>query len=242
MKKMKKYASMVLTAVMVIALSACAAPPDVQSSSAPTVSFVASEPPVSGGSESRDVTTPGGAALTAFDALKEADIKTFNEYSDNSRRLDEDRDSRAFLGGDMDAEEMEFIKVLFKNTSYQLGEAKIDGDIASIPATVGNTDFSQVIPEFIGTVLSDAFSSHPDVVVDEDEKYTKLLTDSFEKANESGKTFTKNVTLTVNRKDGKWFLHIDDKLVDALSGGMITAAGDIGDGDNLSEVFSKMFE
>lgn len=181
-----------------------------------------------------DPDTPEGAAKAALEALKELDIDTFNRYSDNNRK-----GGNAIIIGSLPEEgsERELIEAMVKNLSGTFSQGQVDGDKATVPASITNTDLTGVIDEIISFAIADAMKGGNG---DYEAKLVELV-----KGAEGSRTT--ELELSLERVDGVWKVHIDEKLADAVCGGMVSSALELADkfgplGDKLREYVPSLGE
>lgn len=165
-----------------------------------------------------DVTKPDGAARMALDALRRLDFDTFDQYSDNHSGGDPRMDE------ELNVLEGKIASALFRNLSCQAGEVKFYGeDQAIVTLVIENTDFSGVIADVMDVFISNYFKNE-DIDGDEAEA---LVLEALENA-DTGKVWQVELEAEVNRVDGVWKLHLDEELLDAVCGGMMSSAMDLG--------------
>lgn len=113
---------------------------------------------------------------------------------------------------------------------YTLGEEKIDGDKATVEATIKTYDLgtalSDTLSEYIGQALGAALSGNTDEAA-----MAEIFLQIFsEKASGlTDKTYETNTTFTLTKVDGEWKLDsFTPENIDSIMGGMLTKLEDLG--------------
>lgn len=166
-----------------------------------------------------DAATPDGAALTALDALRRLDFDTFDQYSDNHGG------SHGAAGDALDGLEEKIAGALFRNLSCEAGDVEFFGeDKAYVTLQIKNTDFSGVVADLMDVFIESYLRDKTITDAEAEELVLEALQDA--DANAAWQT---KLEAEVNREDGVWKLHLDEELIDAACGGMVSSALDLGD-------------
>lgn len=155
--------------------------------------------------------TPQAALLTALNALKELDMDTFNQYTNNG----DDKNNFSVMRGKLEGIEKEIAFELFSAIEYEIEEAKINGEKAVIPVKISNVNFKTVLPDVISSSIAAAFS---DTATEEDPE--QIMLDAL-RACDHSKKISYAMELTAQKKNGIWIIDIDNALfANAVMGGM----------------------
>ena len=110
---------------------------------------------------------------------------------------------------------------------YKLGEEKVDGDTATVQATITTYPFgeifTQVLTDYISQALADPNLSEDDI---------NALMDSLmlEALKSAEKSYETTVDVTLKKGDDGWEVQEDDELANALTGGIYDLANTMSGG------------
>ena len=110
---------------------------------------------------------------------------------------------------------------------YKLGEEKVDGDTATVQATITTYPFgeifTQVLTDYISQALADPNLSEDDI---------NALMDSLmlEALKSAEKSYETTVDVTLKKGDDGWEVQEDDELANALTGGIYDLANTMAGG------------
>lgn len=149
--------------------------------------------------------SPEDTVKDALAELKNNNIEKFKNYI-----LDAD---------DFDDEDIDnSLALLVKNLEVEINSSTIDGDSATVNASITNTNFSIVMEEFLTQAMSfameNAFSEDP---VSEDEMEAmaeELLLEILER--DDIETVTTEVDISLEKEDGVWKIEYDEEIQNAL--------------------------
>lgn len=188
--------------------------------------------------------TPTDVAKQALDAIKAQDFdKLQASYAGDASDLSLTEITGEATGVDLSSysdEEKTIVAEMLKvmtEFDYKLGEETINGDAASVQATITTYD--------MGAALSDAISDYFSEVIDLalsgeelDESTVKMMfveRYSEKIAAQTEKSHVADTTLTLTKVDGEWKLDkFSTETVDAIMGGMITGVENLA--DNINEI------
>ena len=164
--------------------------------------------------------TPAQAVEKTLEAIKTSDVKTFNQYVSGDSSLF--ADSESWGTGEWD-----LMHVMYQNLSYKVQETKVEGGTATVSCEITNTDFSKIIMNAMGEIVSATLAGEMDDA-DEAAVAQKML-DSMKQAADSGEveTVTETVDITLVKDGSNWKVKIDDALLNALGGGNLDDVTDI---------------
>ncbi|MBQ5952151.1 MAG: hypothetical protein IJL66_08395 [Lachnospiraceae bacterium] len=181
---MKKILALLLALTMVLSLAAC-------------------------GGGSKTPTKPNEVAAALLEAIKKQDTETAKKYY-----AGEDLDF-SLDGEDLGVEDKEVTEKLVKKLmdfDYKLGDAKVDGDKATIATEFKTYDIGPAMAEFVSDLFSQAlamaFSGEEDSEAKIDElskELTKKLVEKVDGLKEKSVTTNADMTLTKN-SEGKWIV------------------------------------
>ena len=153
-----------------------------------------------------------------FEAFKAGDFDKAEAYLVQ----DEDAD-----GEDEESDESdEMFNHVFTKLEYTIGSCeKISGEEVQVTASVTAPDMKVAVGEFFTKALefafANAFSENPLSEEDTTAEMERIFVEATEK-DDLG-TVTNEVAITVVKTEEGWKVKSDDALVDAISGGMMTA-------------------
>ena len=110
---------------------------------------------------------------------------------------------------------------------YELGTEAINGDTATVDATISTYDLGTVFSEAMGDYFTDVVTNVlSGGSIDEAEMKEQFIAKFKEKlAQHTEKTHTEKVTLNLTKTDGEWKMDsFDEQTVDAFMGGLISSA------------------
>lgn len=144
-----------------------------------------------------------------FSTIKSGDQEKIKEYIDFSSISDNN------ISEDESLNEMK--NILFKNLNYTIEVEKIGFNKATLKVNVSNKNFKTVFSNYISKAFSLAFDeSFNDMSEDE---INKQLYDYVEEQynSDSVETVSNEITLDLNKKDGKWAIDYDkDTLLNSI--------------------------
>ena len=160
--------------------------------------------------------TPEYAAQKVIQALAVQDWDTVDQYSDNS---DQEERSVVYIGvGDgNDPEEAAFFTAAFQDLSAQVVESHVDGDKAELTLDITNRDMTDVMKNFVKTVITRSLVTMGEEDMDDD-KALRLLTEEMD--SRKGTEITSRVTVSFSWKEERWILHFSTAFTNAVLGNM----------------------
>lgn len=184
--------------------------------------------------------SPSDVTKGALDALKAQDMEALQSYNVGNVGETQVGSVMGSLGvesGDelTDAQKAQREKLLavFTDFDYVLGEEKIDGDKATVEATITTHDMSRALGEALTEYLQQAFgmafsgASQDDLSILFGEIFLSKLDPSAEK------THVGITTFNLTKVDGEWKLDkLSDDNIDCLLGGLTSALKDTGNSLN----------
>ena len=119
-------------------------------------------------------------------------------------------------------EDSAMLQALYAKMDYTIGEAKVDGETATVPVTIVMVDMSSVFAAY----MKEALSHLTDPDWDEDGSYFMQMLQA-----EDAETKEFSVTVNMVKTEDAWEIAEEgnDELADALTGGLISALGSLGD-------------
>ena len=134
-----------------------------------------------------------------------------------------------------DDEDAQVMKAVTKHRSYTVKESKEDEKAGTATVTVEftNADMTAIMSEFIQQAFSDALNyaflpeDQQPSEEEMDQKYLDILTGLL--AREDNKMVTNTVDISLKLTDDQWTIESDDKVLDAMLGGMLSSADSISD-------------
>lgn len=151
------------------------------------------------------------------DGLSLEDLESFGQVSQDLESLGLSLEDVAGLAGPMT-----------RHLSWQVISAQEDAAAGTATVTVEltNLDMAPILGQFLQTALGDAlgsaFLSQDQQPTQEEllQQYLQTLTDLLNQEDLDTKTTTVDVSLTL--VDGQWKITLDEALLDALSGGLLS--------------------
>lgn len=182
--------------------------------------------------------SPEAAVNSAMKALKGLDLDTFNDCTDNyvsTQRswlgFAEMKEYRVFgeilqpgliKGKKYDAN-YAFAKEVTEKIRWKIKDVRTDGDESRVELSITNTDMTDVTGYYMIHVMEDAINSDGtglgefvEDMMDLEDKREGFL--PYMKDQED--SITKDVSVRVEKKNGKWILHVSDSFVNAFMGNL----------------------
>lgn len=164
----------------------------------------------------------------AFAALKELDFEKAADYINLDEIIDSENESEDALALD----DTVIMENLFGKLEHKIvSSEKLDKDTVIVKAEITAIDMKPVLAEFIGNALqyafANAFASPQPSEEEVNQKMIEMFVESISK--EDLATVTKEVDMNVVKVDKKWKIEATDELSNALLGGLIEAAKELGD-------------
>ncbi len=162
-------------------------------------------------------------------AAAEAVVKnTFNALmSQNVEKIKNELQATEIFNEQLDEYSDVMIELLFKNLSYKIHEVEIiDKETVEVSLSITNTDMKSVFTEFVEKITAYALDNLDKISNMTEEETVKLTFDMLEEcmSNSEHGTVTLDIVATVVKNDGEWQLRMDEKLIDAILGGFVTAS------------------
>lgn len=148
-------------------------------------------------------TSPKQTIAIAFESLKNANSKEFNQLIQYNERQDgvfACKDNKLF-GNNLNGEGKKFIESVFAKLSYEIGEVNENEDSATAQIKIINRDLSNVDKD----ILRYKDADNP-------------LIEAIKNAN--SKMVTTDLKITLNKTSGIWKIEMDRSLMNALCGGL----------------------
>ncbi len=185
-----------------------------------------------GGQSKIAMQTPEETIDTAFNALKELDMDTFNICTNNKAAGGYRLLSDLFTKQD-DKEYHELAMAMVEHLSWEIGTVEITDNTATANVIIHNKDFSDAIGMFVADLIK-----HVNKNQKEGMDLSTLIRSTADKAKESpeailpylkqcDKEFSIETKIQLKKNDDSWQIQLDESLCDSLTGHLGT--------DNLSD-------
>lgn len=184
------------------------------------------------------IPTPTETADTFFTAMKAQDTEALAtvyaggniDLLDKAAEADDSGEINEDSGLSKVYEEQMVPKML--DFDYELSNEQIDGDKATVDVRITTYKMGDAFTAFFGEYLSQALIlAFSDASEEElDALATTIMSGKL--ADLTEKSFEKTATLSLSMKDDKWVVNevqTEDDIVDALTGGLVTAFSDMED-------------
>lgn len=165
--------------------------------------------------------TPKEAVDNGLAAVKNLDIKNAKRYFDLSNVEDEDILEENDLDlTNLERKQLEAVKLYLDKFEYQTLAEEVNGDRASVVTKIETIEMKSLFVDYFSYALQLAFSNISEEEIDEklEDKIFDLLNSGDIEIIES------EVTFNLNKKDEQWKIVLDQDTLDALLGGIISAA------------------
>ena len=174
------------------------------------------------GQANKQTETPEKTINTAFQALKELDMETFNACTNNKKG------DKYILFGDLLKDKAQaylpLAEAMVTNLSWEINSVEETGDTAVANVTIHNRDFSNAIGDYIADMIRYVEEQHrigADIslliqnIIDEALHNPELLVPYLEACTEE---FAADVTINLSRTNDTWQIHLTDSLCETLLG------------------------
>lgn len=174
--------------------------------------------------------TPSEVTAKALDAVKAQDLETLQQYYAGDVSDTQVGDLAGEVGvseGDLTEEQqaqMEELAAMMLDFDYELGDEAVDGDTATVEATISTRDWGTAFTEAIGEYLTNAFAAA--FAGAGEEEMGQMAVDAFaaQVQAHSEKDYVTTTTFKLTKVDGEWKLdEFSQENLDSLMGGLISS-------------------
>ena len=159
--------------------------------------------------------TPGQAVEKGLNAIAQLDRVNMQKY------FDEDIVEKVFDDGEELIENQEEnIKLVMRNLQYEILETQIDDGNAVVKAKITNIDTKEIFSEYLGRSLGLAFSGKDEETIEAE--IEAILIEILSR--DDLKLTTSDVDINLHKGEDNWIIDLDDKVTDAILGGLLTIA------------------
>jgi len=164
---------------------------------------------------------PENTVKAFLDALASGDLVAAAEFTDVG--IEEMIDTTD------DEESRELVTAIFSRLTYELGSSTIQGNNATVKATIVAPDLLQITVAVMMDVLQQAFSLAFSGATEEE--MNALFMDSFRShiENKDAPLLTTVTDIKLTLRSGKWVIEPDDTLASALTGNLSQALEELED-------------
>lgn len=185
-----------------------------------------------------DASTPAGTVELALEAVKAVDIEAFNRLTDNIRKDGTSTTGMTLFGDEnsnLSEGDKKLAQELFRNLSWTVGAVTQSGDTATVALKITNADFTSVLGVVVKEAMGQAFGTVSGGADSMDRMMELIL------AAQKDAGITLEATAKVVKTGGVWKVHLDDNLVNAVCGNLLTGLNDSMDElDAVMEKFAAM--
>ncbi len=185
---------------------------------------------------------PEKTVSNALDAIKKQDEKKMVKYITyeelmNFEDTESEESKEAF-------DNQEIMKLFFKNLDYKIKSTKTKDNEATVKTQITNIDMKTVMQQYLTEAFqiafADAFTTDGTELSEEqiNQKFEQILIDKM--SAKDLQTITTEVEIKLQKKDNKWKIQLDDKLQDAITGGLLTSLSSFGEGTTQDTPNSKL--
>ena len=160
------------------------------------------------------VEKPENVVNEYFTAVKNGNVEEVNKLTEGKT---EEKDK------DVSEKEIELAKKVFNHISVDvIGDAKVDGETATVKAKVTAPDMKKVFELVMADAIQKFMKASFEGKKMSDEESDKLVEESFIKQfeNKDLAKVTSEVDLNLVKKDNSWVIKEDEVLENAISGGL----------------------
>lgn len=196
------------------------------------------------GQKNIDTATSQGTLQATMQAIKNLDLESLNQYSDNEREI-----KSAFGMGTIkeyivfselargSKTDLKFNSAVVEKLAWSIGEVKEEGNHAEIKIQITNRDLTELSSKFSEEILNSIIN------------FSYTPKDFTDYVLESQGTITFDITVEINKKKGVWQTHLSDEFINAIYGNMVEGSEMVFEeieknaetiGDKLEERTEKM--
>lgn len=177
------------------------------------------------GGQTRPIQTPEETIDTAFSALKELDMDTFNACTNNKAGTGYQLFSDLFRKKERESMLL-LAQELVQNLSWEINSVQIEQDIALANVTIHNKDFSNAIGIFVADLIQNInnkqknnsnLASLVHTTINEARNSPENLLPYLQDCNND---FSATVSITLKKVDNNWQIQLDDSLCNTLTGNL----------------------
>ena len=175
------------------------------------------------GGEKTSVQTPEDTINTAFTALKELDMDTFNECTNNKAASGYRIMSDLFNKQHSDTYH-QLAEAMVEHLSWEIKDVSVQDTTATASVTIHNKDFSDAIGMFVADLIKKVNQNQKDGM-----DLSTLIKTTIDEAKNSPestlpylqnctKEFSVETTIQLKQTDNGWQIQLDESLCDSLTG------------------------
>lgn len=155
---------------------------------------------------------PTDSVTSFIEYLKSGDLNGAKEYTNES--------SLEMLGIDSETEDIEMVKLFFKNVNLNIVEVTKDSNQAIVKAEITNRDLKTIMRNYMQKALELAMSSinSSNTTEDMESQLQEFFKSQFESTQIENVTTSVDIVLT--KVDGDWKIVLDENLRDAILPGL----------------------
>lgn len=155
---------------------------------------------------------PTDSVTSFIEYLKSGDLNGAKEYTNES--------SLEMLGIDSETEDIEMVKLFFKNVNLNIVEVTKDSNQAIVKAEITNRDLKTIMQNYMQKALELAMSSinSSNTTEDMESQLQEFFKSQFESTQIENVTTSVDIVLT--KVDGDWKIVLDENLRDAILPGL----------------------
>lgn len=155
---------------------------------------------------------PTDSVTSFIEYLKSGDLNGAKEYTNES--------SLEMLGIDSETEDIELVKLFFKNVNLNIVEVTKDSNQAIVKAEITNRDLKTIMQNYMQKALELAMSSinSSNTTEDMESQLQEFFKSQFESTQIENVTTSVDIVLT--KVDGDWKIVLDENLRDAILPGL----------------------
>lgn len=155
---------------------------------------------------------PTDSVTSFIEYLKSGDLNGAKEYTNES--------SLEMLGIDSETEDIEMVKLFFKNVNLNIVEVTKDSNQAIVKVEITNRDLKTIMQNYMQKALELAMSSinSSNTTEDMESQLQEFFKSQFESTQIENVTTSVDIVLT--KVDGDWKIVLDENLRDAILPGL----------------------
>ena len=155
---------------------------------------------------------PTDSVISFIEYLKSGDLNGAKEYTNES--------SLEMLGIDSETEDIEMVKLFFKNVNLNIVEVTKDSNQAIAKVEITNRDLKTIMQNYMQKALELAMSSinSSNTTEDMESQLQEFFKSQFESTQIENVTTSVDIVLT--KVDGDWKIVLDENLRDAILPGL----------------------